>query len=128
MRDMIKYDHTTGEYSFNIAHKIRTDYRSDDDKEVNINGYLDRMLEATPIYAYDPDGPIEKSNRIITRKAFLNAIANEVSKMPDDVLENFLRDPYTLFNYLIDKYTNDINTLTQLNDVNSIMMYSFIQH
>lgn len=128
MRDMLKYDHTTGEYSFNIAHKIRTDYRSDDDKEVNINGYLDRMLEATPIYAYDPDGPIEKSNRIITRKAFLNAIANEVSKMSDDVLENFLRDPYTLFNYLIDKYTNDIDTLTQLNDVNSIMMYSFIQH
>lgn len=127
MKDMLRYDMQTGEYHFNIAHKIRTDYRSDDDKEVNISGYLDRILEATPIYAYDPDGPIEKSNRVITRKAFLNAIANEVSNMPDNVLESFLRDPYTLFNYLIDKYTANI-TPDQLTNINSILMYSFIQH
>lgn len=128
MRDMIKYDHSTGEYAFNIAHKIRTDYRSDDDKEVNVNGYLDRMLEATPIYAYDPDGPIEKSDRVITRKAFLNAIANEVSNMDTKTLESFIEDPYTLVDYLINKYTADITTLTSLNDINSVLMYSFIQH
>lgn len=107
-KDIIHYNTNTGLYEFNVKHKIRQDYIDTDDKEAELNAMLEIMLQATPICKFNTEGEVEHvfQNRTLNRNALFAAISEELKVMPEDVYINYLSNPYSLLDYLINKYSN----------------------
>ena len=109
LSDLLYYDPATQKYSLNIKSNIRRDWTDNiDDKEAEMNSYLETMCKSTPLYRFNSDGSVneEVSNMKLTKNAFFAAMNYELKNMPEEDYEKYIRDPYTLIDYLVRKYQN----------------------
>ena len=105
--DIISYDPDSGLYAFNVKHDIRKDFREDYDKEANLNAMLEIMLAATPMKKFDADGFVEETydNRTLVKTSLFYALNKELEVMPEEDYIKYLKNPYYLLDYLVNKYS-----------------------
>lgn len=109
LSDFIEYDPNSGSYSLVVHSHVRQDWTDNiDDREAEMNSFLEIMCKNTILYRFNASGEVEAEydNTPLTKNAFFAAMTYEIKNMPEEAYERYIEDPYTLVDYLIDKYKN----------------------
>ena len=113
--DVFSYKPSTG-YSFKLLHKLAEDWitKDQDDREPELNALLSLLLETVYVerLIYSKNGwTKDKSSTLLPRhiiaKAFNSSVEFEIKNMKDEDFDNFIKNPYSIIDYLITKYNKE---------------------
>ena len=113
--DVFSYKPSEG-YSFKLLHKLAEDWitKDQDDREPELNALLSLLLETVSVNRLifkNNSWLLDRANNVIPRrvieKSFNSSIEFEIKNMKDEDFNNFIKNPYSIIEYLITKYNKE---------------------